>query len=123
MSEVNEATPVAEATIELSEGNHVVEGAHMEAAPVEAPVVEAPKPPVVQLTDAEKLAVRNLENEFLKATIENTRLQSEMARQQSIAQSVQRQWPQVLQRIATAHNVDVKFYQFDAVSLEYKRIG
>jgi hypothetical protein len=77
-------------------------------------VVNTPAPNVITITAEEKLAIRELENKFLKA-------QAEINRQQSAAQELQRNFPALIENLKAKYKVDPSDYIFDSNILEFRR--
>jgi uncharacterized protein YeeX (DUF496 family) len=68
----------------------------------------------VEISDAEKLVVRNLENEFLKA-------QMEMQRLTATLKNIQEQFPKLVDTYVKKYALDPAVYVFDAVELAFKK--
>lgn len=68
----------------------------------------------ILITAEEKLQVRQLENEFLKAQMETTRLQT-------IMQNLQKSFPAYIEMLKNKYKVDISKYNFDAVALQFTR--
>lgn len=68
----------------------------------------------VDITDAEKLALRNLENEYLKAQMEIQRLSA-------IVQNAQKQFPVLVESFVKKYAINPAVHVFDAVELAFKR--
>lgn len=114
-----EAVPTPEAVVEK-----VQEAVAEAQAKTEAPAATPQEKPVaevkvelkerIEITAEEKLAVRELENEFLKASMEINRLQQ-------IVQNAQRQFPALIESFTKKYAVDIKKYDFNAIELVFKR--
>ena len=77
-------------------------------------VTHVAKGAVIAITAEEKLAIRELENKFLKTQMEITRLQN-------IAQEVQKNFPALIEQLKQKYVVDPATYVFDSIKLEFLR--
>lgn len=95
----------------MSEVTELVEAA------VPAVVEEIKKAEVavrVDITDAEKLVIRTVENEYLKAQMEIRRLSD-------VAVNAQRQFTSTVESLVKKYAVDPVVHVFDAVELAFKK--
>jgi hypothetical protein len=69
----------------------------------------------VEITDSEKLVLRTIETEFLKAQLEVNRLTS-------ILKTTQEQFTKKIKELTTKYVVDEAVYAFDAVEQVFKKI-
>jgi uncharacterized protein YpuA (DUF1002 family) len=84
-------------------------------------VEEVVKAATVGITDAEKFAVRDLENAFLKANLELKRLQEEVKKHQDTITDAQKKFPAMIEGYAKRLGISITEYVFDAVDLLFKR--
>ena len=68
----------------------------------------------IEISAEEKLNVSNIENDFLKQTMEIQRLQASTAQ-------LQKQFPAYIDALVKKYSVDVKTFQFDAVTLGFTK--
>lgn len=88
----------------------------MEEQTPKAPVTEAPAtevPQRVEVSDAEKVILIRMENEFLKTNSEITRLQS-------VLKNVQEVYPAKLKELAAKYGVNLETHFFDGLELVFK---
>lgn len=92
----------------------VAESVTSEVKEVVARVVNVAEKSVIAITTEEKLAIREIENKFLKTQMEITRLQS-------VAQEVQKSFPSMVEQLKQKYVVDPATYLFDSAKLEFRR--
>jgi hypothetical protein len=68
----------------------------------------------IELTDAEKLVIRNVENEYLKA-------QMELQRLSSVTQNASRQFTNTVESYVKKYAIDPAVHVFDTVELVFKK--
>jgi flavin-dependent dehydrogenase len=69
----------------------------------------------IEISTEEKLNLRNLENDFLKNTLEMQRLQG-------LLSTTQKQFPAYIQSLAKKYSVDEKLFQFDAIKQVFSKL-
>lgn len=69
----------------------------------------------IEISTEEKLNLRNLENDFLKNTLELQRLQQALS-------TTQKQFPAYIQSLAKKYSVDEKLFQFDAIKQVFSKL-
>ena len=69
----------------------------------------------IEISVEEKLNIRNIENDFLKQTMEIQRLQASSAQ-------LQKQFPAYIESLVKKYSVDVKKFNFDAVTLGFNKL-
>jgi mannose-6-phosphate isomerase class I len=93
----------------------VVSGAFQEGSPAaEVKAIEA-EIKTIEISTEEKLNLRNLENDFLKNTLEMQRLQG-------LLSTTQKQFPSYIQSLAKKYSVDEKLFQFDAIKQVFSKL-
>ena len=98
----------------------VIEGVIADVKAVEATVentVAEAKAEItrIEISVEEKLNIRNIENDFLKQTMEIQRLQASSAQ-------LQKQFPAYIESLVKKYSVDVKKFNFDAVTLGFNKL-
>ena len=98
----------------------VIEGVIADAKEVESAVetaVAEVKAEVsrIEISVEEKLNIRNIENDFLKQTMEIQRLQASTAQ-------LQKQFPAYIDSLVKKYSVDTKLFNFDAVTLGFNKL-
>src|ERR1700690_488698 len=104
----------------LMETPKVIEGVIADAKAVESAVetaVAEGKAEVsrIEISVEEKLNIRNIENDFLKQTMEIKRLQASTAQ-------LQKQFPAYIDSLVKKYSVDTKLFNFDAVTLGFNKL-
>jgi|SRR5271154_2419614 len=112
-------TEVKEVVAEVkAEAEKVATAVTAEVAKVEAEVKPAVKPAVEhllqELTAEEKLAIREIENEYLKAQIEINRLSV-------ITQNAQKNFSTVVETLKNKYVIDPAEWVFDNIALVFKK--
>ena len=67
-----------------------------------------------EITDAEKVIVTRMENEYLKATLELQRLQTQVS-------TIQKNYPAYIESLAKKYGIEIKDFTFDAIELLFKK--
>ena len=98
----------------------VIEGVIADVKAVEATVentVAEAKAEItrIEISVEEKLNIRNIENDFLKQTMEIQRLQASSAQ-------LQKQFPAYIDSLVKKYSVDTKLFNFDAVTLGFTKL-
>lgn len=75
----------------------------------------------VDLTDAEKFVVSQLENTFLKAQVEAQQLQTRLADLDKQAQSVRQSFVNKTEELAKQYGVDLKDYIYNAMEFAFTK--
>lgn len=101
---VKAAENAVESAVKTIEGSPAAE-----VKAVEAEVKE------ILISTEEKLNIRNLENDFLKNTLELQRIQTAMS-------TTQKNFQGYIQSLATKYKVDEKFFQFDAIKQVFSKL-
>jgi dGTP triphosphohydrolase len=94
-----------------------------EAVVAPAPVTEVPEPKFYDLTGDEKFQVRDLENSFLKGSMDMKQAQELATRAQEAITKAQALFPELVKAIASNHNVNTDRFVFDSLKLQFVKRG